>query len=344
MEEVKELLITDEDKNSPFRLVYGLSPFVSYLSEQNIDCKPLFESAGIEEHLLEVAGATMNLEQEQIFSKMAMDALNDSGIGLKIGSRFNLSAFGMLGLTLMSSATLADGLKAAINLQSLTWSRLSWRLLQGNDIAIFEASSREPLGDSLNFILERDFVATITVCKELLGKCLPLKEVHLSYPPPEYALEYEAIFNCPVKFDSPKNQIFFDAHWLAENLQRSNIPVHKVSYAQCQELATKVLDSFSYRHIIERILIDSSGAFPSLSQVTEKLHLTPRTLHRKLAQEDTNFQAIVSDVRVKIANDLLLNSNLTIEQIADQLGYSDSASFCHAFKRWTGMPPSAVRQ
>jgi AraC-like DNA-binding protein len=71
-----------------------------------------------------------------------------------------------------------------------------------------------------------------------------------------------------------------------------------------------------------------------------ELDVHPRTLRRQLAEEGTSFRALLNEARSAVAVDLLSNG-LTVEQVSTRLGYSDTSTFCHAFKRWHGVPPSA---
>ena len=80
---------------------------------------------------------------------------------------------------------------------------------------------------------------------------------------------------------------------------------------------------------------------PSMGQVARELAVAERTLHRQLAAEHTSFRALVDEVRETLAVELLGN-NLTVEEVARRLGYSETAAFTHAFKRWRGHPPSRL--
>jgi AraC-like DNA-binding protein len=84
-------------------------------------------------------------------------------------------------------------------------------------------------------------------------------------------------------------------------------------------------------------------AFPSMQAVADELHLDPRTLRRKLTDEGTSFREVVAEVRRTRAEELLTGS-APVELIAQQLGYAETASFTHAFTRWTGLSPSRFRQ
>jgi AraC-like DNA-binding protein len=77
----------------------------------------------------------------------------------------------------------------------------------------------------------------------------------------------------------------------------------------------------------------------SQDQVASALHFNVRTLRRQLADEGTTFRALVEETRQLLAEELLATGRLTIEEIADRVGYAEASSFVHAFKRWKGVAP-----
>jgi AraC-like DNA-binding protein len=340
---VKELFASDVSHMKLQRLAYGLGPLVTYLRERDIDCQPLFTSAKLSPQSIGDPMAMMSLKQDQLFTLAAIEATRNPGLGLTIGPRYHLSAYGVLGLAMMSSDTLSAGLATIIGLNGLTWSRLRWRELLDGDRAIMEARELEPLEPCLHYMLERDFAAVLMMCREMLGAEMPLQEVHFSYPAPIYAQQYEAVFACPVHFSAERSELLFDASWLEAPLPQANQAVWQVCYNQCVDLMARLAGENSYAQMIECLMLDGAGNFLSLEQVAAKLHTSPRTLRRKLAQEDTSFQELTTEVRSTLAKELLLSGKLSVDQIAERLGYSDSAAFHHAFKRWTGKSPGSYR-
>ena len=92
-----------------------------------------------------------------------------------------------------------------------------------------------------------------------------------------------------------------------------------------------------------RSLLSTGSVGYDLATVAQALHLSPRTLRRRLQDHGATFHAMVSEARRDEATRLLRNSVLTVEQIAGHLGYSDPGNFCRAFKRWTGLTPGSFR-
>ncbi len=83
---------------------------------------------------------------------------------------------------------------------------------------------------------------------------------------------------------------------------------------------------------------------PTLKEVAEQLHLSPKTLHRRLTDEGSSYQKVKDDLRRDMAIDLLGVQQLTIVDIAEQVGFSDTCTFHRAFKKWTGVTPGLYRQ
>ena len=94
---------------------------------------------------------------------------------------------------------------------------------------------------------------------------------------------------------------------------------------------------------IRRLLLEKQSGFPSVVVTARLLHLTPRTLHRRLVDEGTSFKDVLGHVRHELALEHLKAGRLTIQEIAYTLGYSDMANSRRAFKRWEGIPPSRMR-
>ena len=93
---------------------------------------------------------------------------------------------------------------------------------------------------------------------------------------------------------------------------------------------------------VRRLLIQSAGAFLQISDVADRLHVTERTLRRRLQHEATSFRAICDEVRNVLARQYLANTSLHMADIAGLLNYTEAVNFRRAFIRWNGMTPSAT--
>jgi AraC-like DNA-binding protein len=340
---VKELFVSNVDQIGFRRMVYGLGPLVTYLENIACDTMECFSKANISPGSISDPSATMSLAQELAFTQAAIEYAEDQSLGLAVGPSYHLSTYGMLGLSMMSAETLYQGLTVMSGMHALCWTHLRWRqLVDGND-AILEGCEVESLSPCASYMIERDFSAAVVMLNEMLGENLPLKGVFFTRKEPGHLKKYLDFFKCPVTFNANSNALVFDAVWLNKSLPQANETVFKVCYAQCKALVERHSGEDSYAKLVERLIVDGTGNFFSFEQVAEKLHITPRTLRRKLDKENTSFRELSINVRSTLAKELLRDGKLSVDQVAERLGYSDSASFCHAFKSWTKQSPSAFR-
>lgn len=108
-----------------------------------------------------------------------------------------------------------------------------------------------------------------------------------------------------------------------------------------QDLAQEATITEKVRACLMEIL--ASGNY-TLSDVADKLAVSPRTLQRRLRAEDTTFQQVLDTLREELARSYLTRSEYTSGQIAFLLGYEDPNSFFRAFRAWTGQTPEVVRE
>jgi AraC-like DNA-binding protein len=112
---------------------------------------------------------------------------------------------------------------------------------------------------------------------------------------------------------------------------------------QCHELVAALAVRSSEVEQVVDLLVRCKGRWPSIKETAEKLGVSTRTLRRRLEEKGTSYSVLVEGVRRKRAEELLARTRLSVEQIADALGYAETASFTHAFKRWTGSSPRQFR-
>ena len=103
------------------------------------------------------------------------------------------------------------------------------------------------------------------------------------------------------------------------------------------------MDRVSMKQLRKIILQLLSNGHPSLLQAAEILEISPRTLQRKMANENKSYKQLVEDIRYHEACRLLVNSKTNIRDISTMLGYTDAGSFTRAFSRWYGSGPKHYR-
>jgi AraC-like DNA-binding protein len=95
---------------------------------------------------------------------------------------------------------------------------------------------------------------------------------------------------------------------------------------------------------VRRLLLQSAGDFPNIREVAESLHVSERTLRRRLDGESNSFRAVTEEVKNTLAKEYLINTELTVSEIAHLLDYTETVNFRQAFVRWHGVTPSQYRR
>ena len=169
-------------------------------------------------------------------------------------------------------------------------------------------------------------------------------EIQFDYAAPSYVDKYRQFLPYPLKFNQPHTCISFPAVFEGVPIDTHDPTVYKAMANLCQNLEHNMNSSEDITQTVRHIIADRNRRFPTVEEVAESLNMSSRTLRRQLAEHDTKFQTILDTYKEELARDKLNNSKLSIQQIAELCGFADAKSFAHAFKRWTGVPPSEFRE
>ena len=113
------------------------------------------------------------------------------------------------------------------------------------------------------------------------------------------------------------------------------------------ELRRRLSDLQAEATVVERVRAALHETLPagdsSMTAVTRRLAVSPRTLQRQLREEGTTYQTVLASTREDLARHYLRRGGLRTGEIAYLLGYDDTNSFYRAFRSWTGTTPEALR-
>ncbi|WP_136679797.1 AraC family transcriptional regulator [Neptunomonas sp. XY-337] len=178
----------------------------------------------------------------------------------------------------------------------------------------------------------------------LVGQRIPLSHIDFEYPQPEHVAEYRLMYPCPARFQQPTNSLVLPSSALG--LPVIQTPDSLRSYlrnAPVQWFQRQAYFPVFTRKVIDYLEESQHVGESSMDNIADELHMTTRTLRRKLAEEQTTFQELKDRVRRDHAIHQLSRPALSIAQISRELGFSEPAAFTRAFKQWTGVPPSSYR-
>jgi AraC-like DNA-binding protein len=270
--------------------------------------------------------------------------LPDPAFALRAAHCWHPSNLGALGFAWLSSSTLRTGLQRVARY---------WRLLgERSSVELVDV----PAGLKLAFdsgrtdLVVAPLTATFTVsllvsmCRMNHGDALRPVEITFEQAEPASAESYRAHFGCPVRFGAPEDSFTLSCGDADEPLPTANRQIAgTLDWVMTQQLA-----QLDRRDVVTRCkatLLDqlASGDL-SEEEMAAKLHMSRRTLQRKLADAETTYQRLVDDTRRDLALRYIEDPHRSITDITFLLGFSQQSAFTRAFRRWTGVAPSQYRQ
>jgi AraC-like DNA-binding protein len=312
------------------------------LQEEGVSRAAVLAGTGIRPVMLEREDSYLTYRQYLSLINHALALSGIPDLGLVVGSRENISTWGMLGYAVMSSATYREAFETGLKFHTAASGMMLLNARQEGDQVCLTLEAPVPLGDALPFCVEEMVAGITTVFRKLLGRSMQPTRLRLVYDEPSYAAEYGKLLNCPVEFGREANELFLPAP------DDTPLPqADPVSARMCRKLVEEMLDRHGVQEDlvreVQRILLRNPGSIPDMETVAEELDVSSRGLRRELDARDTSFQAIRDELRRQLALDYLRDSSLTLEVIAERLGYTEVTNFRRAFKQWTGHPPSSFR-
>ncbi|WP_166424625.1 AraC family transcriptional regulator [Paraglaciecola sp. 20A4] len=203
-------------------------------------------------------------------------------------------------------------------------------------------------GVKSHFIVEALLTSVHRLHCWLANEYLPIEQVDLAYPEPEFSEEYRFVYyGAPVRFNQPKNAIHFSQKTLSLACHRDISELNLLLKNTQISLITQPKQSRSayirVRLWMENLIRDGVSQ-PLMKQAAEDMGLTEQTLRRYLHNEGYTFQELKDDTRRDMAIFFIDRKEQSIEEIAFRLGFSEASTFIRAFKKWTGLTPLAYRK
>lgn len=267
----------------------------------------------------------------------------EPGLGFYMGLQMRISAHGYLGFAAMASSTLGEALEIAVRFAPTRTNALALRAHRTGGAASIVIEELSPLGAAADAIIFALVVGIQQIAEALTGQRLE-GSADVAFPEPEYVARFRSLIGGRIRFGQPAHQLVFDASILDLPLTMRDAAAQRLAREQCERELDELGDDGQAAARVRAVLPGRETGFLSLEETAARLGVSPRTLKRRLAGEGTDFSTLVDVARRERALLLLRGADRSMEEIAEQVGYSDVANFTRAFRRWTGETPAAYRK
>lgn len=322
----------------------SVRPLLGYLRSRGSDVSALLREEGIDPAHFDDLEARLPHDTAIALWARAVRLTEDPDIGLHVSEAIQPGMFGAVEYVARTSPTVGTAFERLFRYHRVFHDVAETRLERSDDHAVL--SHRLPLpGGAPRHVSDAVVTAWLTGGRQLAGvKWTPL-EVRFPHAQPADTSEYRRVFNAPVTFGHARSELVVSRHVLDLPLATADAALQPIVEAQVSALLERLPAGESAIDAVRRVLADElCDGEPTLERAATRLHMSARTLHRRLAEHGTSFRRVVGQVRRDLAERYLRDKALAIGEIAFLLGFSEPSAFHRAFKRWTGHPPRAYRE
>lgn len=302
----------------------------------------LIEKAGIAPTLLEEASARVTTDQYSTLYRLLARELDDEMPGM-FSRPVRGGALKLLCLSMLESPNLKIALYRLSRFFRLIFDDIGIDLSQREDQVCVALVPRQSSCAMRVFSVEVMLKVIHGVISWLAGKKVPLARVDLSYSRPEHASVYFLLYPGPAYFDQARTALHFEAKDLESPIRQSK---RTLTDFLKRAPADWLFVSFAERivsHQVREYLEKHLDRPTTIADVAKALHLSVRTLSRRLDAEGATFQAVKDELRRDVAIQQLTKTDAPIAVIGAEVGFDDPTAFHRAFKKWTGSTPGAYR-
>lgn len=331
-----------QNKAAPLQRVIGpLASIPARLRQLGVEPGVVFSGLQIAEADL-IPGNLVPYSEIVALLARAADATGRQTFGLELGEGHDHLALGALGQLMANAPTLGAALQDYVSMQMALSRAAASYLYRSGDTYVFGYGTYERNTPGSWQVYDLTIVVALNIVTSLSRGAIAPDEVLICHRPPADRRPYEHILRCVPQFDQSQNCLVLSATGMkypipgADPVARKQI-VEKFNVNSGfagNELTPRV------RHLIRAAICTGDV---SMTAIAASIQLSPKTLERHLAGENTSFEQIKDEVRYVVARDLLELTDMPIGEVALAVSFATHSAFDRAFVRWSGVTPSEWR-
>lgn len=314
--------------------------------ELGLDHEKCLANTGLVRSDLYQSDKMITLRQEVVAIQNIVElSPQKAGIGVEVGKKFHVNAFGIWGFAILTSETLRAAIETAIDFTQISFLIADMGLVtEGGYARVYFDLTHLPKITHY-YVGERHCSVTMGFLRELTQK-IDFNDfvIETMLDDTEYTEALEALLKVPVLHSQDRYSVGFPEELLDIPLPKSDPVTLKYCVDQCKAM----LDNLDH-HVkpwsqkVRDVVLEDISQEQKIENVADKLSVTERTLRRRLTEENTNFREVYTDTRLRIAYELLETTGLNVETASWRVGYSEPASFVRAFSKRFGHTPGEIR-
>jgi AraC-like DNA-binding protein len=315
----------------------------SKMEELGLSASAVLRRAGLPQSFLDQPRVLLKTEELFALWRAVGEVTTDPAIGLQLGTETRTERFHPVSLAALSTENFGTAVKQMARYKQLTCPE---EILQEVDDEQWSIQFRWLLADEVEppVLIECCFAWVLSVARHGTGTRITPLRVEFAQPRAHMRI-LERYFGCEVACGTARNAIIFRATDAQQPFVTRNAELLAMLAPQFEE---ELKQENASENFVERVRIaiqqKLTGQRPTIDLIADTLHISSRTIQRRLQEEGSSFQRVLEEARHQLARQYLHNSVLELNEAAYLLGYEDSNSFVRAFRTWEGVPPARWRE
>ena len=317
------------------------------MDAEGVDSSTILRRAGLDPARMNDPNAPYSYPAVTNIWKLAAKASGDPCFGLKAASFWHPTTLHALGYTWLASNTLQDALSRAARYIRIVNTAATATFEETENGYMFRMGINDTWRDiqPANEAIDAGLALIIDMCRSCYGPELNPVSIEVRRPKPPVCLkQFEELFRAPIQYSCPNNTIYFAKEDVTKFLPTSNAEMARTNEKIIVDYLAR-LDKNNITTQVKAKLLDMlpSGNFTE-EAVIQSLHLSQRTLQRKLKDEGTTYKELLDETRKELAKEYVNDTSLSFSEITYLLGFSEQSNFTRAFKRWYEQSPTIYRE
>jgi AraC-like DNA-binding protein len=319
-----------------------LKVFLRFAAGTGVPLQPLLAGTALELEALRQSDHPVRFsDMRRVLANI--DRVMPAGWHLDLDHLLTIAAHGALGFAVVTAPDLRTAVNVLLRYFGIRGPFLWTTGVVEDDQFVIRFFESMDMGAQRGILIELAILSVQIMLERSAGRELPQARLALGHPAPGYRERLEQSLHASLSYGAPGYSLRFPNGWLDEHCALYDEAMHRYLLSRCEEEMRSAPGSLTAEVAVRQAMLSRPGVFPGLADIAEELHISPRTLIRRLKRNGTSYQAILDEVRKTLASNYLLHSAMSVKQIAYRLGYQDASNFGRAFRGWFGVAPGRYR-